>query len=238
MRLSSSRDAARVATENLRRQIESGILAEGIRLPPERLLAKQLGIARNTLRRALGQLEQEGLLIRQVGVGTFVRAPAAGNGRGLSERLQHASPSELMEVRLIIEPQAAALAASRATRSDIDEIEHALRRNISATSLAEFEHWDGQLHLLIIRATKNTVLMDYSEALNTVRNDPSWYRLKKRSVTPERRQLYERQHTAIVMALKERDSEKARQVMLQHLRVVTENLMNPLLNKTELLTET
>lgn len=223
-------DAARTAREAILRRIENGVLAPGEQLPPERILATELGIARNTLRRALRQLEDEGRLVRRIGAGTFVRSRANTQPVGLSGQLRHASPSELMEVRLIIEPAAAALAASRATLSDIEAIEDALRRNIAAQGLAEFEHWDGQLHLLIIRATKNSVLVDYCEAINAVRNDPSWYRLKQRSVTPERRRLYERQHTELVAAIKDRDPERARRLTAHHMKTVSENLLNPLLD--------
>lgn len=61
--------------ENLLDQIESGELSPGDRLPPERELSKKLGVSRLTLRRALQKLEQQGLLTRRQGAGTFVSAP-------------------------------------------------------------------------------------------------------------------------------------------------------------------
>jgi len=215
---------------SLRRDIAEGRYAEGARLPPERELAAAYGIARNTLRRLLDELSAEGLLERHVGRGTFVRiaeaeAPAAATD-DLSSRLRGASPADLMEVRLIIEPQVAALAASRATAADLETIEANLRRSVAAKGLAEFEHWDAQLHLSIFRAAKNALLLDYCTAINAVRSEPDWYRLKKRSLTPERRLHYDSEHTEIVAALRQRDAESARRRLFRHLSGIRDALLS------------
>jgi DNA-binding FadR family transcriptional regulator len=236
--------SARLQTviDELRHQISGGFWPAGRQVPPERALAEQYGLARNTLRRVLKTLEEEGLLERHVGRGTFVRSPNGGGPNGangsaggaamgaalgsdLTVRLRGASPADLMEVRLIIEPQAAALAASRATAEDIAQIENALKHSIAAKGLAEFEHWDAQLHLSIFRAAKNAILLAWCEAINIVRNEPDWYRLKKRSLTPELRSSYDGDHTEIVAALKDRDPEVARRVLFKHLSRVRDSLL-------------
>ncbi len=209
-------------------RIRAGSLMEGQQLPPERLLAAELGVARNTLRRALSHLEQEGHLVRRVGAGTFVRVTGKHNGGTLPSRMRGASPAELMEVRLIMEPQAAAVAASRASADDLKAIESALTSSLTASSLGEFEHWDGQLHLMVFRATRNSLLIDYCQAINSIRNEPEWYALKKRSVTEELCRVYDRQHSAMVNAIRDRDPDRARQAMAQHLGTVRDNLMGVL----------
>ena len=218
--------AAQAAVDEILHRISAGSLLEGQQLPPERILAAELGVARNTLRRALARLEAEGHLVRRIGAGTFVRATGRGNGAGgLPGKLRCASPAELMEVRLIIEPQAAGMAASRATTADLKAIESAYDHSLAADSLVEFEHWDAQLHLMVFRATRNSVLIDYCQAINTIRNEPEWYALKKRSVNSELRRAYDRQHGEIVSALRERDPERARETMARHLTTVRDNLM-------------
>jgi DNA-binding FadR family transcriptional regulator len=130
-----------------------------------------------------------------------------------------------MEVRLIMEPQAAALAALRATTADLQEIETILRKSIAAKGTAEFEHWDAALHLAIFRATKNALLIDYCEAINAARNQPHWYRLKQRSLTETQRRQYDQDHAAVVSALLQRDAETARRLQLQHLTGVRDRLL-------------
>ncbi len=233
------RSAARVL-EGVRQRISDGELTAGAQLPTERELASVFGVARNTVRLALDRLEQEGVLVRQVGRGTFVRpqgAPgaaaanqaanqtAAGQAVTLSQRMRAASPADLMEVRLIIEPQAAALAANRASSTDLERIREALRHSISARGLAEFEHWDAQLHLRVFEATKNAVLIDYCQAINRVRDEPAWYQLKKRTVTAELRTVYDRQHSALVEALGDHDPEATRTAMREHLLRVRRNML-------------
>jgi DNA-binding FadR family transcriptional regulator len=220
------RDPVRKIAVDLTARIESGEWADGYRLPPERALAAEHGLARNTLRRALDELEERGLIVRQVGRGTFVRGhprPAASDP--LLARMRNASPVDLIEVRLIIEPQAAVLAATRASADDLAAIEAALRHSVLAKGTAEFEHWDAALHLAIFKATKNGLLIDYCEAITSIRNQARWHRLKQRTVTPDSRHAYDRHHSAIATALRERDGERARQAMLEHLTTVRDHLV-------------
>ncbi len=228
----------------LKQQIATGAWPVGSQVPPERSLAEQYGLARNTLRRVLKDLEDDGLLERHVGRGTFVRGlpepTSTGGGNGASVgnatlpsslgpdfalRLKGASPADLMEVRLIIEPQVAALAANRASAEELQQIDQALRSSVAAKGLAEFEHWDAQLHLAIFRAAKNQIMSAWCEAINQVRNEPEWYRLKKRSVTPELRLTYDREHGAMVQAIKDRDPEAARKLLSKHLLRVRDSLL-------------
>jgi GntR family transcriptional regulator, uxu operon transcriptional repressor len=219
-RLRSAEDLA----GELTLKIDRGDWPDGYRLPPERELAATYGLARNTVRRALAQLDHR--LLRITGRGTYIKGRSGGSGTHFLGRLREASPADVMEVRLIIEPQAASIAAHRAGADDLAEIEQMLRRSVAAKGLAEFEHWDAALHLAIFRATKNTLLIDYCEAINAARNQPHWYRLKQRSLTPARRQQYDGDHSGIVAALLQRDAEAARRLLQGHLLRVRDNLLS------------
>src|ERR1700758_4092908 len=105
-------------------KIDRGDWPDGYRLPPERELAATYGLARNTVRRALAQLDHR--LLRITGRGTYVKGRARGPGTHFLGRLREASPADVMEVRLIIEPQAASIAAHRASADDLAEIEQTL----------------------------------------------------------------------------------------------------------------
>jgi DNA-binding FadR family transcriptional regulator len=215
------RGAEQVAADILRR-IDSGEWPDGYRVPPERELAATYGLARNTVRRALLALDDR--LVRIVGRGTYVRGGPPPDGLAGAERLKQASPADLMEVRLIIEPQAAALAARRASAEELAAIEALLARSLAARGIAAFETWDAALHLAIFRATKNALLIDYCEAINAARHQPHWHRLKQKSATEERRRQYDADHEAIVAALLRRDAEAARRLQHRHLTRVSANL--------------
>jgi DNA-binding FadR family transcriptional regulator len=211
--------------QDLRRLIDGGEWGAAGRLPPERVLANRFAVARNTLRRALASLEDTGILTRHVGRGTFIVPRDNKFGARSAFRMSEASPRDILETRLIIEPRAAGLAATRASRPDLDAISNALAESLAAKDIADFEQWDAQLHLAIFIAAKNEVLIDYCRAISEARNQPQWFELKRRSLTAERRGVYNNQHRAIVTALLERNAKAAAEAMHQHLSTVEENIL-------------
>jgi DNA-binding FadR family transcriptional regulator len=227
--------------EALRARITDGSWATGTRLPPERGLAEEFGASRNTIRKAIKLLAAESYLATTENsrpVVSYVRRNEPGgahtarlNGGRDSESaaidnyILDASPIEVLEARLVIEPEAVALAALRARAEDIDEIRKALAESLAARNLQDFEYWDGQLHQAIFRATRNTALIGYYRTVNQIRNQPDWIALKKKSVTGERQRLYDRQHTAIVTAIVNRLPDKGKAAMRAHLESVRKAMM-------------
>jgi DNA-binding FadR family transcriptional regulator len=218
--------------------IADGSWTAGFRLPPERDLEKQFGVSRNTLRKSLKLLQDKGSIIRHVGRGSFVAEPRQAlspatvvpepvSADSLVRRIHGASPAEIMEVRLVVEPAAIELAALRANAGDVRRIRECLAQSEQAADIAEFEHWDGQLHVAIVSASKNSLLMDLYSTMNETRNQPEWLRLKHRSLTPERRRVYQEQHRRIVDALADRDANAARTELREHLLLVRSNLLGP-----------
>lgn len=213
------------AVLDLKRRISEGIYASGQQIPAERVLAEEYGLARNTLRQALKALEEEGVLVRHVGKGTFVNPEAGRQSEGPIARMRQASPEDVMEARLMIEPRAASLAAVRASESDLEAIDTALRHSINATGTAQFEHWDAVLHLAIFDAAKNSLLAEYCRTINDVRSQPGWYQLKKQASSSSSRAQYHQQHTAVVTALKDRDGKLAARHMRDHIISVRDSLL-------------
>jgi DNA-binding FadR family transcriptional regulator len=227
--------------EALRARITDGFWATGSKLPPERGLAEEFGASRNTIRKAIKLLAAESYVAttensRPVVSYVVKRGdPAAPAARTNGSRdvesgpvdnyILDASPMEVLEARLVIEPEAVALAALRARSEDIEEIRKALAESLAAKNLQDFEHWDGQLHQAIFRATRNTALIGYYQTVNQIRNQPDWIALKKKSVTAERQRLYDRQHTAIVTAIVNRLPDKGKAAMRAHLESVRKAMM-------------
>src|SRR5213083_2388922 len=103
--------------------IEKGEYGTGERLPPERDLAKQLGVSRPSVREALIALEVEGYVDVRVGSGVYVTGSPAGGGE--SKLAADSGPFELIRARWVIEGECAALAARHATRAQVRAIEEA-----------------------------------------------------------------------------------------------------------------
>jgi GntR family transcriptional regulator, transcriptional repressor for pyruvate dehydrogenase complex len=216
--------------QHVKKRIQDGTWPPGHQLPPERDLVETFGVARNTLRKALEELKESGLIEGQVGRGTFVASGAvagAGGAEALVARIHGASPTDVMELRLMLEPQFVESATVRATSSDLQHIQHCLKQSEKASGVLEFEHWDGMLHQAILAATQNRLLADIYEAINGVRRQPEWEALKRRSLTPERLALYRKQHRQLVKALVARNAAAARAAVNEHLLEVRAGLLGP-----------
>ncbi|MEX0827900.1 MAG: FCD domain-containing protein [Haliea sp.] len=212
----------------------------GSKIPSERSLADEIGASRNTIRKAIKALAVDSYLqIRENSrpivafeqESGFAERPGRRdntikpNSQPSEQYILDSSPLEVLESRLVIEPEVAALATLRARKENIDEIKAALDQSLSAKTLADFEYWDGHLHMAIFRATRNTALIGHYHALNQIRNQTSWIELKRKSVTEERRQLYNQQHVAIVDAIVQRLPNDAKLAMKAHLESVRNAMM-------------
>lgn len=202
---------------------EEGTLGRGAKLPTERDLVQRLGAPRSAIRRALAVLEREGLVIRHVGRGTFLTDQVLHQLGGAPA---NTSPAEIMQVRQLLEPQVATLAAQVATQADLDRIRECLAPGGAAQDFEGFERWDAKLHRAIATAAHNGLLMSMFDVMNTARALPVWGSLKRRTSTPELRRCYHREHTEIVEALYDRDPLGAGENMRKHLRHVADSLLS------------
>jgi DNA-binding FadR family transcriptional regulator len=210
--------------EQLRDTLGSGRFPDQGRLPPERVLAEEFGVSRSTLRSTLGVLEAEGKIWRHVGRGTFVGERPSVDAPALSALINQTHPEEVMEVRLALEPRIASLAARRATATDIETMERCIRKAESATDVATFELWDGAFHRAIATGAHNALLLALFDAVNAIRQEAIWGRLKEASLTPKRQRLYNSQHRACTGAIRDRSAADAEAHMTTHLEDVRRNM--------------
>lgn len=203
---------------------DQGHFRPGTKLPTERELVELLEAPRSAIRRALAALEREELIVRHIGRGTFVAdTTAATQLRAPADT----SPAEIMQTRVLFEPQLAQLAARVARQADLAHVEHCLRRSATTTDYAEFEAWDSELHRAIAHAAHNTLLLNLFDTMNAARTLPVWGNLKKRSFNRAQRHRYYQDHATIVQALRDRDPAAAASAMATHLATVTTNLLGP-----------
>lgn len=221
-------DGAMALSRYLQEQIEQGRFPAGHRLPTERELGETFAVSRGAVRRVLASFKAQGLITQTVGSGTFV-AEGVIDSRNreevpVSTVASQTSPAQLMEARLLIEPQMVSLIVRYATASDFERMDECIVRSEAATEIEEFEHWDGALHQTFAHATHNSFFLRVLELTNKVREEGEWGRLKRISLTPECRKRYEVQHRAIVAALRDRDERTAKALLQEHLIEVQRNL--------------
>jgi DNA-binding FadR family transcriptional regulator len=192
----------------------------GERMPTERALSERYGVARNTVRRALQALEDEALIVRHVGRGTFRTGTATAAQPTAVDDFAGCSPAAVIECRLVFEPQLAPLIVGRASQQDLDRMEECLLGGEAAATTAEFEVWDGALHDAFAVATRNEAMIAVTRSLARVRLQAEWGQIKARSMTPERRARLQSEHRGIVEAFRQRDREEAARLLREHILFV------------------
>lgn len=201
--------------ERLADDIRSGALAVGDRLPSERELARTLEVSRASVREAIASLQLQGVVETRHGAGTFVVAAPPANGSP-----HDASPSDVLEARLALEPTVARLAAAHAQP---DETAEQLLAAMEAESveLATWNTSDRLFHRQLAVMTGNPVLVAFADHVATLMDQPLWQRLRDDSIAaPGRTRLHAAEHRMIYEAITSGDAEAASFYSRQHINRV------------------
>jgi GntR family transcriptional regulator, transcriptional repressor for pyruvate dehydrogenase complex len=201
--------------------IEDGSLAPGGKLPPESEIVRSEGVSRTVVREAISKLQAAGLVETRHGVGSFVREGSTGEGLRLKHRGINTASDVLaiLEVRIGIETEAAALAARRRTNRNLQVMAAAMeafKREIQRGHGAVDA--DFQFHLEIARAAHNPYFLDIFTALGSNAIPRSRYQIDKRG--PQRQEYLMRinnEHEDIYNAILRGDAESARAAVRNHL---------------------
>lgn len=218
-RIRHERFAERVY-ESLFHAIVTGRMAPDTRLPSELQLATFFGVSRPVVRQALDRLRQDRLIESIRGSGTYVRAPApsasAASGQRKATDMGHLAHG--LELRLVVEPECAYLAALRRKAADLARMREMLQGFEKAAAHGDVaHHFDYGFHEAIARATGNPRLVqvlqsleyDVSHAVNLWRHMARmkpWRRTQE--VLDEHREIYE--------LIRQCDAEGARRAMRSH----------------------
>jgi GntR family transcriptional repressor for pyruvate dehydrogenase complex len=213
--IDKSRRFAQVAGQ-LRQSIFNGEYQPGQRLPNERQLAEIFGTSRIIVREAIWDLKKSGLVEVKRGThgGAFVqqmRHEAVASVMRDMASLGKVRPAHTIEVRLLIEPTMAALAAERAIEKDIEEMSRYLE-TIPKKQTDEYVRWQIGFHRMVAKTSQNplfsmlvNIFLDFSEdmILNLRKKD----RLYHDTTT----------HPAILKKIAQRDAEGAQRLFYDHL---------------------
>ncbi len=202
-------------------RIVTGELKTGDQLPPEPELARQFGVSRTAVREAIKALREKQLVEVRAGRGTFITNSTPGAMRhSLGLLMKFGGPdgsANLVEVREILEPEIAALAATRITDDYIAAMQEAINTMDTALEDADrFVEADLDFHLALAEATQNPLiplLMD--SIIDLLREERKRTGLVEGGL--ERGQLH---HKKILKAVMRRDPKAARQSMQEHLEQV------------------
>jgi len=206
--------------QRFQEMIGDGVLTQGSRLPSERDLAAHFGVARSSLRQALKVLEIMGILIQKVGDGTYLAKDSSAVLAVPMEflfLLDDTSVQELTELRLLMEPGLARLAAERATAEDISLLRQSVRDlEASGGDTAKLVAADLLFHRAIFAASKNRAASSVYQTIHRAM-------AKMILVTS---QLVELEHTLsfhkpIMLAIEKRDGRRAAALMTEHLQDAT-----------------
>jgi len=203
----------------LRDMIHNGELLPGDRLPPERDLAKLLGVSRPTLRAGIRSLATVGILQSRQGAGTFVAerhdSPTLdGSPLRMLSALHGFTSDEMFEARLALEMSIAGMAAERATSEQMTLMAEEITGMYA--SLSDPEQYlvhDMQFHQTIAAASNNRILTSLMNMVATILFDTRSKTVKR---ARDLKQSAE-QHHNIYRAMRERDAEAASRAMHDHL---------------------
>ena len=216
------RDNSSLALERLRLMLHDIPATGDNRLPTERQLAETLGISRRSVRRALEVLEAEGLVWRRQGAGTFAGPrPETITAQDSFE----ANFSEVMEVRLRLEPQLAQLAALRASAPAIARMRDLIIRLEESDDADGRELWDSALHREIARAAGNRFFLMIFDSMDRARLDEAWRALRERARSRANLAQTMRQHRELVDAIAAHDPVRAGAAMRAHLMSVHDGIL-------------
>lgn len=207
--------------EEISKQIENAIysrkLLPGDKLPSERELAERFHTSRVSVREALRALEHSGLVVIKRGArgGAFIaEAQSAAVTASLSMMLRLGATSihHLTEARVLLEPDLARMAARRATKEDIKNLGALIAAQERALETHGPHHYDLQFHRLVAAASKNPVLtLVMGSVADLIVEAISSLRL-----TLDVRRHVSVFHRQVFLAIKERDEEKAHDLMFRH----------------------
>jgi DNA-binding FadR family transcriptional regulator len=221
------RSLAETVVADLVAKIRAGIHRPGDRLPTEPALMADLGVSRTVIREAMSRLQAAGLVETRHGIGTFVLATEPSTSLDVGTVVTIRDVMAMLELRISLETEAAALAAVRREdhhvadmQTAVDAFDRALETGGDGVA-ADFD-----FHLTIARATGNRYFESVFRHLGTTTIPRT--RLDTSRMAPEAGPGYlvrtNREHQSICDAITRRDAESARAAMRMHLSNSRERL--------------
>jgi GntR family transcriptional repressor for pyruvate dehydrogenase complex len=213
--------------QQIEESIHKGELTEGSQLPAERDLAKQFGVSRTAVREAIKALQEKGLVDAFPGRGTFVTNGTSNSMRRYLDRIIKSGEPDgwayVVEMREILEPEIAAMAAARATDQDLATMREAVEVMDDASRESDvFIEADLDFHLALAEAAGNPIVLSLIDSIVGLLREQR-LRIFRIAGGPQRGQDH---HRRILESIERRDAPGARAAMQAHLSQVREDSRN------------
>lgn len=220
--MSKKEKVSQVISTELMKLIETGKYPPGSRLPTENELAAQFGVSRAPIREALSVLKAAGLVTSRQGGGNYVEE---FTGNVSLQRIQVESHDaetiqHLFEMRKILEPEAASMAALKRTPEQLEQMKHFLKK-MESESIDEGKSAAGadiEFHHSIILATQNPILIQVLESLRSTYEKVLDVTLRPNVSLGQKRKAVFIEHENILKAIEAEEPELAKIHSLIHLR--------------------
>ncbi|MCL4069516.1 FCD domain-containing protein [Pseudomonas sp. GX19020] len=200
----------RIVAETLLARITSQEYVVDERLPSERTLAGELGVARNTVREALDVLENQGVIRRRAGSGSFVTGLSRHEDIDVGDVAAETSPLDLQVMRGILEPEMIRLAIIAMSPREIEALGEVLSAMEAVTTDAsEFARLEDEFHRQIAKGTGNPLIAACYDLVIAARHQAFRAALNRRFLTPKRIQECQRYYNTLFNTLTARDIESA-----------------------------
>ncbi len=200
--------------------IRQGVFQHGTRLPSERMLAEQFKVSRSSVREAIRSLELQGLVVSKRGSGTFINTEDLDSVVALIATTLSSgreTVKEIFEVRHLLEPQIAAVAAKRADAEEVRRLEEILEeQEKQIREGGTGVDADTAFHFALGSATRNSALVKVVSAVEDILRRSRDLSLQE----PGRPQRSLSSHRQILNAVRDGNASAARQAMEHHLTTV------------------
>lgn len=199
----------------LEARIRAGAPAPGERLPTEQQIGAEFGVSRTVVREAVARLRARGMVEARQGSGLFV---AAADPHGLAGRDRIPAVLDVLELRMAVEIEAAALAARRRSPAQDMRIREAARDMGLAIERGEqATDADFAFHHAVAEATNNRVFVEFLDGLGA-RTIPRAHLGPPAAPDQDYLRKVQAEHVAVMRAIAEQDADAAREAMRAHLQ--------------------
>jgi len=205
--------------------IASGELGLEGRLPTERALSDRFRVGRGYVRQALDMLETDRLIWRRQGKGTFAGQPADPIGDLAAQVAGQTNALELMEARLCIEPELAALCAKRMEKHEVEALRNQAQQQLETKDAQALELWDGALHRYIAECARNRPLQAAFSMLDRMRTESDWVSFRSEARMQSTLELTHGEHMRLIGEIEAGNEAGARTAMTDHLRARFDSLI-------------